>query len=197
MKTDEMNKLLELMFPAENIELSEIPQLDLYMDQVIQIFENKFSSSLRNAKEKVLTKTMINNYSKDKLLMPSRNKKYSPSHMILLSLIYQLKGSLTISDIKTVLTPILEQLDKAGSYGVEQLYGSYLQQYKADSNAFMETITKRMEELTKAPSDSGDSMGSYESNLLILLSFVTMSNLYRKAGELLIDQFLSQEQTTT
>ena len=58
------------------IELEEMPELDLYMDQVIQLFENKLSSLKRNDEEKILTKTMINNYAKGKLLLPIKNKKY-------------------------------------------------------------------------------------------------------------------------
>ncbi|WP_302623786.1 DUF1836 domain-containing protein, partial [uncultured Clostridium sp.] len=66
------------------IELEEMPELDLYMDQVIQLFENKLSSLKRNDEEKILTKTMINNYSKNNLLPPSEKKKYSKEHVLLL-----------------------------------------------------------------------------------------------------------------
>ena len=50
--------------------------------------------------EKVLTKTMINNYAKGKLFIPIKNKKYSKQHIMLINLIYQLKGALSINDIK-------------------------------------------------------------------------------------------------
>lgn len=59
-----------------NIRLDEIPEIDLYMDQVIQLFESKLSNQKRNEDEKILTKTMINNYAKGKLLLPIKNKKY-------------------------------------------------------------------------------------------------------------------------
>ena len=93
------NELLELskeLGLEKNIELSEIPELDLYMDQVIQMFEGKFSSSKRNEEEKLMTKTMINNYAKAKLLMSIKKKKYSKEHVILMSLIYSLKGGLSM-----------------------------------------------------------------------------------------------------
>ena len=47
-----------------NIKLDEVPEIDLYMDQVIQLFESKLSDQKRNEDEKILTKTMINNYAK-------------------------------------------------------------------------------------------------------------------------------------
>lgn len=80
---DEIIKKLAL---TERVEEKDIPEIDLYMDQVIQIFEQKLSNSKRKDSDKVLTKTMINNYAKAKLLMSIKNKKYSKEH--LLSLIH-------------------------------------------------------------------------------------------------------------
>ena len=69
---DEIIKKLAL---TERVEEKDIPEIDLYMDQVIQIFEQKLSNSKRKDSDKVLTKTMINNYAKAKLLMSIKNKK--------------------------------------------------------------------------------------------------------------------------
>ena len=71
-RVDEIIKKLAL---TERVEEKDIPEIDLYMDQVIQIFEQKLSSSKRKENDKVLTKTMINNYAKAKLLMSIKNKK--------------------------------------------------------------------------------------------------------------------------
>ena len=62
------------------IELNQMPELDLYMDQVIQLFESNLGELKRTEDEKILTKTMINNYAKGKLLLPIKNKKYSKDH---------------------------------------------------------------------------------------------------------------------
>ena len=86
---DEIIKKLAL---TERVEEKDIPEIDLYMDQVIQIFEQKLSNSKRKDSDKVLTKTMINNYAKAKLLMSIKNKKYSKEHLLLMSMIYDLKG---------------------------------------------------------------------------------------------------------
>ena len=68
-----INDIFNEMNFDSRIELEEMPELDLYMDQVIQLFENKLSSLKRNDDEKILTKTMINNYAKGKLLLPIKN----------------------------------------------------------------------------------------------------------------------------
>ena len=80
---DEIIKKLAL---TERVEEKDIPEIDLYMDQVIQIFEQKLSNSKRKDSDKVLTKTMINNYAKAKLLMSIKNKKYSKEHLLLMSI---------------------------------------------------------------------------------------------------------------
>ena len=75
MNKEDVKDIIKKQSKEEKIQLEDIPELDLYMDQVIQLFEKKLSSSKRNEEDKVLTKTMINNYAKAKLLMPIKNKK--------------------------------------------------------------------------------------------------------------------------
>ena len=65
----EILEILNNLNLENNIKLDEIPEIDLYMDQVIQLFESKLSEQKRNEDEKILTKTMINNYAKGKLLL--------------------------------------------------------------------------------------------------------------------------------
>jgi hypothetical protein len=190
MNIDEIEKLISSLKPIQNIELSDIPMLDLYMDQVIQLFENKFSETLRNTKEKVLTKTMINNYSKDKIFMSTKNKKYSPEHIILLSLIYQMKGSLSISDIKTALNPIVKSIEDNDVYSAEHFYKLYSEIFKQDTTTYIDTINTRITELTNLNSERVENFTDSENNLLIIMSLITMSNLYRKTAEKIIDQFM-------
>ncbi|MGN0027905.1 MAG: DUF1836 domain-containing protein, partial [Clostridium sp.] len=63
-----MEKFKELNLQNQ-LALDEIPELDLYMDQVTQLFDSKFNDSKRTEDDKALTKTMVNNYAKGKLLM--------------------------------------------------------------------------------------------------------------------------------
>ena len=94
MTKEELLKLIKDVNVDEKIKLNDIPEIDLYMDQVIQLFEANLGSVKRKEEDKVLTKTMINNYAKANLLMSIKNKKYSKEHLLLMSLIYDLKGSL-------------------------------------------------------------------------------------------------------
>ena len=87
----------------------DIPSIELYMDQVTTFMDKQLSGTKRHEDDKILTKTMINNYSKNNLLPPSDKKKYSRDHIILLIYIYYMKNFLSISDIQNLLDPMTEQ----------------------------------------------------------------------------------------
>ena len=121
MNKQDLIKLIEDFNFDKKIELNDIPELDLYMDQVIQLFESELGELKRNKEDKILSKTMINNYAKAKLLMSIKNKKYSKEHLILMSLIYDLKGTLSISDIKLVLDTIVQKFENEEEYDLRGL----------------------------------------------------------------------------
>lgn len=108
-----MNKeLLENIIEKESQKSSlvskDIPDLDLYMDQIMTLFETHLANNKKNEEDKLLTKTMINNYSKAKVIIPVKGKKYTKEQIIQMLIIYQLKNNLSIQEIKELLTPIYE-----------------------------------------------------------------------------------------
>ena len=112
---DILNSILDSLDHVDYIRPEEIPNIDLYMDQVTTFMDEHFSSTKRYNEDKILTKTMINNYTKNNLLPPSVKKKYSREHMLLLILIYYFKNILSIKDIETILEPLREKYFAADS----------------------------------------------------------------------------------
>ena len=108
MKTNEerLNELLAHLDNLDHIHVDEIPQIDLYMDQVTTFMDEHLSDCKRREDDKILTKTMINNYTKNNLLPPPVKKKYSKEHLYVLTFIYYFKNLLSISDIQTLLNPL-------------------------------------------------------------------------------------------
>ncbi|MDO5410883.1 MAG: DUF1836 domain-containing protein [Lachnospiraceae bacterium] len=101
----------------------EIPSIDLYMDQVTTFMDEHLKTSKRFDTDKILTKTMINNYAKNNLLPPPVKKKYSKDHMILLIFIYYMKNIMSIGDIQELLNPISEQyFDGKGEIPLTEIY---------------------------------------------------------------------------
>ena len=94
MEKDEIKAVFDELVNCKIISISQIPDLDLYMDQVTTFVEDKLSSYRRSEEDKLLTKTMINNYTKEGLIAPPVKKKYSREHIIRLIMIYHLKSCL-------------------------------------------------------------------------------------------------------
>lgn len=105
---NDIKKKIEHWIETDVILPDDIPSIELYMDQVTTFMDNQLSGTKRYADDKILTKTMINNYSKNNLLPPSDRKKYSKDHIILLIYIYYMKNFLSISDIQNLLEPMTE-----------------------------------------------------------------------------------------
>ncbi|WP_010676500.1 DUF1836 domain-containing protein [Bacillus timonensis] len=173
-----------------NIFIEDIPQIDLYMDQVIQLFENTFTSAKRNEDEKVLTKTMINNYAKGKLLFPIKNKKYSKEHLILLSLIYQLKSGLSINDIKATLDGINQRIMNNEEFNLEAFYKNYLDLYKKNAAEFKQDIETKVKDVEE---ELGSDNDKQLKKVLLILSFITASQFYRRAAEALVDELIDEQ----
>lgn len=108
-KNDLLNSILASIARIDYVKSADIPNIDLYMDQVTTFMEKALGSSKRYPDDKILTKTMINNYAKNDLLPPPVKKKYSKEHLMLLTFIYYFKSILSINDIETLLSPITEQ----------------------------------------------------------------------------------------
>lgn len=184
---DNIQKIIDKLSLETNMSLHEMPDIDLYMDQVIQLFDNTFKNTKRSDKEKILTKTMINNYAKGKLFIPIKNKKYSKEHLILISLVYQLKGALSMNDIKVTLTSINNKLTNE-DFEMEKFYTSVLAIQQRNALDFKQEFKKRADDVH----NEIDKMNDYDvkklEKILLIASLVNISNSYRKAAEMLIDE---------
>ena len=110
---DMINSILSSISRIDYIKPEDIPNIDLYMDQVTTFMEEQLAATKRYGDDKILTKTMINNYAKNKLLPPPEKKRYSKEHVLMLIFIYYFKNILSINDIQTLLTPIVQKYFKS------------------------------------------------------------------------------------
>ncbi|MCM1159111.1 MAG: DUF1836 domain-containing protein [Bacteroidales bacterium] len=121
----DIKQQLEKWYAPEYIYPEDIPSIELYMDQITTFMDKQLGGNKRRDEDKILTKTMINNYSKNNLLPPSDRKKYSKDHIILLIYIYYLKNFLSINDIQNLLTPMTDNyFQKADGITMSDIYKS-------------------------------------------------------------------------
>lgn len=122
-KNDLLNSILGSISRIDFVKSTDIPNIDLYMDQVTSFMEKELKSTKRNDDDKVLTKTMINNYAKNDLLPAPAKKKYSKEHLLLLTLIYYFKNIISMKDIETLLKPITENyFQSEGAINIARIY---------------------------------------------------------------------------
>lgn len=187
MNKEEVKDIIKKEANEEKIQLEDMPEIDLYMDQVIQLFENKLASNKRNEDDKVLTKTMINNYAKAKLLMTIKNKKYSKEHLILMSFIYEFKGALSISDIKLLLDEIVKGYENNEEYNLRELYSDYLKNINEENKEIENYLNEKVEKMFNNSNED-----SFKDKFLLVATMINMSNVYRKIGENLIDKYFKE-----
>lgn len=139
-----LHDLLNSLDSLEGIRPGEIPNIALYMDQVTTFMDAQLASSRRFESDKVLTKTMINNYAKNKLLPPPVKKKYSPEHMMLLVFIYYFKNILSITDIQTLLAPITDRyFGTESGFSIKDIYDEIFQMEKEEIASVKEALLKK------------------------------------------------------
>ena len=97
---DQMRQLLAACIDTTPVPAGSLPDIDLYMDQVLALLGEQLNTG---PEEKPLTKTMVNNYTKQKLLPKPAGKKYTPEHLKMLVLLQCLKRSLSLEEIRRLL----------------------------------------------------------------------------------------------
>lgn len=173
---------------GRSIEIKDIPDLDLYMDQLITLFESKLSHTKRYEEDKLLTKTMINNYTKDKVLTPAYKKKYTKDHILLMILLYQLKNILSISDIKDVFD-VLKISDEIDTTKLMAIYQSYLQCKETEIECFKVDVERRVEEINDTLSKEGINDEAMNTVLLVI-ELIEQAVYHKKLAEKIIDEKL-------
>ena len=123
MNSETFNEILKDVEQMSDLKSEDIPALDLYMDQIMTLFDIHLADNKRYDDDKLLTKTMINNYTKNNLLPPPFKKKYSRDHLYILAFIYYLKNLLSISDIQKLINPLTENcFDTDKTPDMEDIY---------------------------------------------------------------------------
>lgn len=167
---DILNSILDSLTNIDYIRAEEIPNINLYMDQVTTFMDEQLASTKRYEDDKILTKTMINNYAKNHLLPPPIKKKYSREHVLILIFIYYFKNILSIKDIETVLKPLTEKyFSGESSMDLASIYREICEIEQDRVEPLKETVKTAYEKSMSAFSDLPD---GEERDELKLFAFI-------------------------
>lgn len=185
---DLLNSIIQSLNRIHHIKPEELPNIDLYMDQVTTFMEQRLRSATRNPNEdKILTKTMINNYAKNDLLPSPNKKKYSREHILLLIFIYYMKGVMSISDIQELFSPLNEKYfgtDK--EFNLQDIYNEVFSMEYDQIDSLKKDIIKKFrtseKTFTEVPED--------EREFLQLFSFICLLSYDVYVKKLLIEKII-------
>lgn len=176
------------------IEIKDIPNIDLYMDQVTTFMEKFLSSYKRSEDDKILTKTMINNYAKAKIFPAPVKKKYSRAHLMLLIMIYHLKSILSIKDIGILFHSALAETDTAvQAKKIENIYGGFIYLQKA----MQDSLSASIQGETSQAFFETDFLSAFPDEetkqLMMVLLLVIRANVEKQLAERALDSFYSEK----
>ena len=171
---DMLNSILESLSRIDYIHADDIPNIDLYMDQVTTFMDTQLSSTRRYDQDKILTKTMINNYAKNDLLPPPVRKKYSKEHVLVLIFIYYFKGVMSINDIQVLLKPITDKyFGGGGAFDLEAVYQEVFGMEQEEVELLKEDVRrnylKARQTFQEAPQEDQEFLQKF--SFICLLSF--------------------------
>ena len=190
--SDMLKSIFDTFSGLDYIRPEDIPNIDLYMDQVTTFMEEHLKKTRRHPGDKILTKTMINNYAKNDLLPPPTKKKYSREHMLVLIFIYYFKNLLSITDIQALLKPLTEKYFKNDKdFGMEEVYKEVFSLEKGE----LEKLQKDMEEKYAVSKETFKGAPEEGREFLQLFSFICIlafdTNMKKTLIEKLVDSLNS------
>ena len=192
---DLLNSILSSFDRMTYIKSDDIPGIDLYMDQVTTFMDERLKKSTRNqSEEKLMTKTMINNYTKNNVIPPPDRKKYNKEHILILIMVYYFKSILQISDIKELMDPIIEKFfDNRNGFAIEDVYDEIFSEMDADLVRVRDEVVAQYNDAMTKFDDAPDADQDY----LKLYSFVCKLGCDVFVKKLLIEKIVDslREQT--
>ena len=187
---DLLNSVIASLGRINAISLDDIPNIDLYMDQLTTFMDERLKRSTRHPDtDKILTKTMINNYAKNDLLPPPIRKKYSKDHIILLIFIYYLKNILSISDIQTLLEPLKERFHVSDDeLNLSGIYERAFELQEGELDPVVEDLKRKYEKSLETFDDAG--ISEDEKKRMQMFSFIILLSYDVYVKKLLIEKII-------
>lgn len=185
---DLLNSIKGSVDRIEYIKAMDIPDIGLYMDQVSTFMDAHLKNTTREpAIDKILTKTMINNYAKNDLLPPPSKKKYSRDHVLLLIFIYYYKGILSISDIQELLKPITERyFANEKEFDLSRIYEEVFSLEREQKDVLKADVEEKFQIAQKTFEDAPEE----DREFLKIFSFICMLSFDVYVKKLLIEKMI-------
>lgn len=182
----QIQQLLSESYHQSRLEPEQIPDLDLYIDQILMLFEDKLGDTRRHEKDKILTKSMVNNYSKEKMIRPMHGKKYTREQILQILMICSLKNLLSIGDIKSIMGILMDE--DVGADGLTEIF----KKNRTNQLKVKEGVDEIVGKLRENYSEEMDTVALVS----LILSLSDIAGYCKRTSEAIIDTFFSDDTTS-
>ncbi len=184
-----LKEVLEKLQTMDYVKPESLPNIDLYMDQVTTFMDTQLASTKRRPEDKILTKTMINNYAKNSLLPPPAKKKYSRDHVLTMLFIYYFKSILSISDIQNILNPITDKyFGNEDGLRMQEIYNEVFSLEHEEVQHILKELARKYKTSLKTFQNASEE----DAELLHKFAFICMLSFDVYMKKLIIEQTIDQ-----
>lgn len=126
-----------------------LPDMELYMDQVISLVNRYLDLIPKDETNPVITASAVNNYVRLRVMPAPERKRYSRRHLACVIMICVLKQSLTLAEIQRVLPPDLSEKN------VRQTYNDFVGKMRTTTELFIDQVREVAEQVLTPENDYG------------------------------------------
>ena len=146
------SKLIRWEAYMENYNLpswEELPDMELYMDQLVSLVKRYLSLFPEDEQNPVVTPSIINNYVRLKVMPAPERKRYTRRHVAYTIMICALKQTMTLTEIQKVIPPDLEEKQ------IRQLYSDFVRKITTATQLFMDQVRETAYQVLVPENDHG------------------------------------------
>lgn len=179
------------------VDSKAFPDMDLYMDQAVLFINKHLDVYKKEEKDAVMTKTMVGNYSKHHLIPRPQNKRYTREHLILLTLIFYLKGTFQMEEIQTLMEPFIDNYNSEfdEKFDFLMIYETILNLYQEEQDHLLSEVTVDMDKIKKNLNDA-ELEDDDTTELFILIANLAMkANAQKFLAQKLMNEYFNKDKS--
>ena len=170
-----------------------IPGIDLYIDQMVSCLNSELSLYAKDG-EGPITKGIVSNYTKHKMIPRPEGKRYTRDHCIFMLLVYYLKGCFSMDQIQRLMKPLLSNYDSDwdDSVDIQAYYAKIVEEVREAEAGLTQELQEDMKDIKKFLADKG-SDDDISEIILLITTLIMRSNGERFLAEKLLDEYFPEK----
>ena len=174
-------------------DLSTFPDMELYIDQMVACL-NKELSLYGDKGEGPVSKGMVSNYTKHKMIPGPEGKKYTKDHLYFMLLVFYLKNSLSMDQIQRLMAPVIANYESEWDDHLElgKSIQMYMQKLREKEAGLPEEIDRMIAEIKSAMESVGEEDDTLEL-ISMIFSLIMRSNAERYVAEQLLAEYFGKK----